>query len=212
MFTGIIEEIGRVSSIRALGNGRIIDISCKHVLERVEIGDSIAINGVCLTVIDFTKNRFTAEAVEETLKKSTLGKLQSGSAVNLEAALRADGKLGGHFVQGHVDFNSRVTFISKLAESWLLSFDLPQEYSRNVVLKGSISIDGVSLTISEKKRNSFTVSVIPHTFEHTLFREYKIGSAVNMEVDLIGKYVLNYLEEGRGNTNVNESFLKNLGY
>ena len=111
-----------------------------------------------------------------------------------------------------MDFNSRVTFISKLAESWLLGFDLPQEYSRNVVLKGSISIDGVSLTISEKKRNSFTVSVIPHTFEHTLFREYKIGSAVNMEVDLIGKYVLNYLEEGRGSTNVNESFLKNLGY
>ena len=211
MFTGIIEEIGRVRGVRHLGNGRRFEIAASAALRDIAEGDSIAVNGVCLTVTEFTRDSFTVEAVEETVKKSTLGSFTSGTEVNLERALRADGKLGGHFVQGHVDFTSEVTGIERRAESWMVAIAFPQEASANIIPMGSIGIDGVSLTIAEKDAGNFRVSVIPHTWGHTLFRGYARGTKVNLELDMIGKYVLNYLRGG-GGSGVSEGFLRNLGY
>ena len=174
-------------------------------------GDSIAVNGVCLTVVEFTSGNFAVEAVEETLKKSTLGSLASGARVNLERALRANGKLGGHFVQGHVDFTAEIRAIDRREESWMVEVAFPESASANIIPVGSISIDGVSLTVAEKLASSFRVSVIPHTWEHTLFTQYRKGTRVNIELDMIGKYVLNYLQAS-GGKGISEGFLKGLGY
>ncbi len=211
MFTGIIEEVGTLRSVQPLGNGRRFDIAASAVMTDVAVGDSIAVNGVCLTVTRFAQDTFTVEAVEETMKKSTLGGMASGAQLNLERALRADGKLGGHFVQGHVDFTSDIVNIERRAESWIVTFSFPESAAANIVSMGSIAIDGISLTVADKTASSFSVSIIPHTWETTLFRTYARGTRVNIELDMIGKYVLNYLREsGRGG--VSEGFLKNLGY
>ncbi|MBR9975994.1 MAG: riboflavin synthase, partial [Bacteroidetes bacterium] len=195
MFTGIIEETGAVRSVMRLGNGRRFEIAASAVLQGVDEGDSIAVNGACLTVTSFTRESFAVDAVEETIKKTTLGALVSASEVNLERALRADGKLGGHFVQGHVDFTAEILGIERRAESWMVSISFPTEAAANIIPIGSIAIDGVSLTVAEKTSDAFRVSVIPHTWEHTLFHRYARGTKVNIELDMIGKYVLNYLRE-----------------
>ncbi len=211
MFTGIIEEVNTVRNIAPLGNGRTLEINGTVVLQDIALGDSIAINGVCLTVVDFTAGTFKLEAVEETMIKSSLGKLRNGDSVNLERALRVGGKLGGHFVQGHVDCTAALQSIERRAESWMFTFDYPREYDANIIPVGSISIDGVSLTVAEKKDGLFTVSVIPHTYENTLFRTYGEGTVVNIELDMIGKYVLNFLHarEGEG---LSTDKLMELGY
>ncbi len=211
MFTGIIEEIGTLRNVRRFGNGRRFDVAATVALEGLAIGDSIAINGVCLTVTRFTGATFTVEAVEETMRKSTLASLTDGAPVNLERALRANGKLGGHFVQGHVDFTSDFLGAERRAESWMAAFSYPESASANIVPMGSIAIDGISLTIAEKDAGSFRVSVIPHTWEMTLFHSYARGTRVNIELDMIGKYVLNYLRESRGGK-IDEDFLRELGY
>lgn len=211
MFTGLIEEVGTLRGVRTLGNGRRFDIGASTVLQDVAEGDSIAVNGVCLTVVAFTEKSFAVEAVEETLKKSTLATLDSGAYVNLERALSANGKLGGHFVQGHVDFTSEIRGIERREESWMVEVAFPESASANIIPVGSISIDGVSLTIAEKRTSSFRVSVIPHTWEHTLFTRYRKGTRVNIELDMIGKYVLNYLQASTGK-GISEGFLKGLGY
>ncbi|PLX32059.1 MAG: riboflavin synthase [Ignavibacteria bacterium] len=211
MFTGIIEEVGTLRGVRTLGNGRRFDIQASAALQEVAEGDSIAVNGVCLTVVEFTERSFAVEAVEETMKKSTLGTLAAGSRVNLERALRANGKLGGHFVQGHVDFTAEIRGIQRREESWIVEVAFPESASANIIPVGSISIDGVSLTVAEKLAGSFRVSVIPHTWEHTLFAQYHKGTRVNIELDMIGKYVLNYLQASTGK-GMSEGFLKGLGY
>jgi len=213
MFTGIIEEKGRLQSVRPFGKGKRLEISASTTLRDCADGDSIAVNGVCLTVVAFTAQSFTVEAVQETMEKTTLGQLKSGATLNLERALRANGKLGGHFVQGHVDFTAEIVNIEQREESWMVEVSFPDSASVNIIPVGSIAIDGVSLTVAEKRKGSFRVSVIPHTFDATLFREYARGSRVNIELDMIGKYVLNYLQtqqgEGKG---ITEGFLKGLGY
>lgn len=211
MFTGIIEEVGTVRALQPLGKGRRMEIAASIALKDVAEGDSIAVNGVCLTVTHFTRDSFTVEAVEETMKKSTLGSLVPGTPVNLERALRADGKLGGHFVQGHVDFTTEIRSIERRAESWMVSLVYPADAAANIIPMGSIAIDGVSLTVAEKDASVFRISVIPHTWESTLFRSYAHGRRVNIELDMIGKYVLNYLRES-GGTGITEGYLRNLGY
>ncbi|MFA6232948.1 MAG: riboflavin synthase [Bacteroidota bacterium] len=211
MFTGIIEELGKLRSVQQFGSGRRFEIAASVALQDIAVGDSIAINGVCLTVTQFNGETFTVEAVEETIKKSTLGAINPGSFLNLERALRADGKLGGHFVQGHIDFSAEVLRIDRRAESWLVTISFPESAAANIVSMGSIGVDGISLTVAEKPGSSFSVSVIPHTWNTTLLHTYAPGTRVNIELDMIGKYVLNYLREsGRGG--ISEGFLRELGY
>jgi riboflavin synthase len=212
MFTGIIEEMGRLQSVRPFGNGRRLEIVASTALEDCSVGDSIAVNGVCLTVVSFTSRSFVVEAVEETMKKSTLGLLGSGAELNLERALRANGKLGGHFVQGHVDFVAEVRSIERREDSWMIEVSFPASASANIIPVGSIAVDGVSLTVAEKFKDSFRVSVIPHTFDATLFHSYVRGGPVNIELDMIGKYVLNYVSGQKGSEKMTESYLKGLGY
>ncbi|MFZ1731191.1 MAG: riboflavin synthase [Bacteroidota bacterium] len=211
MFTGIIEELGILRTTQRMGNGRRLEIAATTALQDIAIGDSIAVNGVCLTVTHFTSDHFTVEAVEETMKKSTLGAMVQGSQLNLERALRANGKLGGHFVQGHVDFTADVLRIDRRLESWLVTFSFPESAAANIVAMGSIAIDGISLTVSERTSSSFSVSVISHTWDATLFKTYAKGSRVNIELDMIGKYVLNYLRES-GKGGISEGSLRELGY
>ncbi|MCZ7555521.1 MAG: riboflavin synthase [Bacteroidia bacterium] len=211
MFTGIIEEIGLVRTVSPLGKGRSLEIAASVALRDLATGDSIAVNGACLTVISFSKDSFTVEAVEETVKKTTIGSFRSGWRVNLERALRVGGKLGGHFVQGHVDFTSRILSVERRQESWMVEIGFPPQAAANIIPQGSICIDGVSLTVAEKSTSSFRVSVIPHTWSNTLFASLAKGSDVNIELDMIGKYVLSYVSQGKSGGVTNE-FLEKLGY
>lgn len=212
MFTGIIEELGTLRGVRTSGGGRQLSISARTVLEDVAIGDSIAINGVCLTVTSFSRDGFTADAVEETVKKTTLGSLVQGAPLNLERALRAGGKLGGHYVQGHVDTTSVLKSLEARSDSWILQFVLPREFTGNVIPVGSIAIDGVSLTVAEKGSDTFSVSIIPHTFHSTLIASYRTGCSVNLEFDVIGKYVQSFVEVETRQRPTNTERLRELGY
>lgn len=212
MFTGIIEEVGVLRGVAPRGNGRELTISARTVLLDVAIGDSIAVNGVCLTVTSFTADAFTVDAVEETMRKTTLGTCRTGASLNLERALRAGGKLGGHYVQGHVDTTSTCTGIEKRSDSWMLSFMLPSAFQGNIIPVGSIAVDGVSLTVAWKGSEAFGVSIIPHTYENTLLGTYRVGSLVNLEFDVIGKYVQSFLEAGGGAGSMNAGRLRELGY
>ncbi|MAT39830.1 MAG: riboflavin synthase [Ectothiorhodospiraceae bacterium] len=211
MFTGIIEEIGTLTKVISFGKGKRLQISGAKSLENIALGDSIAINGVCLTVVDWDDTSFTVEAVEETLKKSTFGSFETGMRVNLERALKVGGKLGGHFVLGHVDCTTELARIDQREESWLYRFRYPSEYRANIIPVGSIAVDGVSLTIAEKDDETFAVSIIPHTRETTLFHTYRPGSEVNIEFDMLGKYILNYLDINRG-SDLDMSKLLEWGY
>ena len=212
MFTGIIEEVGVLRGVALRGNGRELTISARTVLLDVAIGDSIAVNGVCLTVTSFTADSFTVDAVEETMRKTTLGTCRTGASLNLERALRAGGKLGGHYVQGHVDTTSTCTGIEKRSDSWMLSFMLPSAFQGNIIPVGSIAVDGVSLTVAWKGSEAFGVSIIPHTYENTLLGTYRVGSLVNLEFDVIGKYVQSFLEAGGGAGSMSAGRLRELGY
>lgn len=212
MFTGIIEEIGILRSATPRGSGRELTISARHVLHDVALGDSIAVNGVCLTVTSFTAESFTADAVDETMRKTALGQYTTGAPLNLERALRAGGKLGGHYVQGHVDTTSSCTAIEKRSDSWMLAFMLPSSFQGNVIPVGSIAIDGVSLTVAWKGSEAFGVSIIPHTFDNTILSTYRIGSLVNLEFDVIGKYVQSFIEAARTPSAMDGGRLRELGY
>lgn len=189
MFTGIIEEIGIIESIKSIGGGIRIKISAPKSSRELKVNDSVAINGVCQTVVSKKKNSFEVEAVEETLKKTTLGSLQSQIKVNIELAMRLNERLGGHLVLGHVDAVGEITKIVKKKNSWLYQVKYPKELRKYTVPIGSIAIDGISLTIAESKGSSFIVSIIPHTMSNTIFPSYKIGIKVNLEFDIIGKYI-----------------------
>lgn len=194
MFTGIVEEVGRVVDVTPLGDSARLSIDGPCVTSDAKPGDSISVSGVCLTVVTLTGSTFTADAMRETLDRSSLAELAAGSPVNLERAARIDSRLGGHIVQGHVDGTGRVRSIEP-GEGWTtLTFDLPRELSRYVVAKGSIAVDGVSLTVVHVDDSSFSVSLIPTTLQHTTFGERAVGDIVNIEVDVIGKYVERLLE------------------
>lgn len=189
MFTGIIEEIGTVSSVKQSGSSSFIEIQAKKVLEDVHIGDSIAVNGVCLTVTHFGGGVFRADVMNETLSRSSLGKLTSGSPVNLERAMAANGRFGGHIVSGHIDGTGTVTDIKNDGIAVWYTVSAAPELLHYIVEKGSIAIDGISLTVAKVTETSFSVSIIPHTAAQTILGSRKVGDIVNLENDIIGKYV-----------------------
>lgn len=189
MFTGIIEELGRVREIEKRGEDARIIIEAITVTEDAHNGDSIAVNGVCLTALDVKRDSFAADVSKETLFRSTLGSLKPGSPVNLERAVTPATRLGGHIVQGHVD--ARGTFLGSEdhGESWTFRFAYPKEVGRYLVFKGSVTVEGISLTIANLADEYFEIAVIPKTFEVTNFSQLQPGDAVNLEVDVIAKYV-----------------------
>ena len=190
MFTGIVEEVGTIRSLQTDGDGARLDIGCSLVTQDAGLGDSISVNGCCLTVTTLpAAGGFTADLMGETLQRTSLGALAEGSAVNLERALRADGRLGGHLVQGHVDGVGTVTAVEP-QESWtVLRIAVPEHLRRYVVEKGSITVDGTSLTVMETTADELAVGLIPHTLSATSLRDRRAGDVVNLEVDVIAKYV-----------------------
>ena len=189
MFTGIIEELGRVRKVEMSGENARIVIEAHTVIEDTKHGDSIAVNGVCLTALDIKPDSFAADVSRETLDRTTLGRLKTGAPVNLERAVTPATRLGGHIVQGHVD--ARGEFISAIDHegSWTVRISYPPEIARYLVFKGSVAVEGISLTIANLAAEYFEIAIIPKTWEVTNFSQLKPGDAVNLEVDVIAKYV-----------------------
>ena len=193
MFTGIIEEVGIIKKIIDKTTGVQIDISATKIMDDMNVGDSIAVNGVCLTVTKHLKNSFSLDLVTETLQKSNLGDLQIGDNVNLERALRANGRFGGHIVQGHVETLGVILEKQDQDDGTLLSIGLDPEWMRFCIAKGSIAIDGISLTIAKIDANIIQIALIPHTLKNTTLGKKNKSDTLNIETDIIGKYVTNLL-------------------
>ena len=189
MFTGIVEESGKVKAVRVRGDGMRIEIEAKKVLTGLRVDNSISVNGTCLTVVSRTKRTFSLDAVKETLSKTNIGGLHAGSTVNLERAVSLNQRLGGHLVQGHVDATGKVLKRMVLKTSWMYTIGFPKRFRKYLIPVGSIAVDGVSLTVARLFADRFEVAIIPFTFEHTLFSEYRAGSKVNLEFDVVGKYI-----------------------
>ncbi len=197
MFTGIIEETGIVKTVQRCGNSSFIRIQAEKVLENTHIGDSIAVNGVCLTVTGIDGNLFQADVMNETLARSSLGGLSGGSVVNLERAMAANGRFGGHIVAGHIDGTGRITAIEKDGIATWYTISADAGILRYIVEKGSVAIDGVSLTVARVTDTDFSVSVIPHTSANTILPTKRVGDTVNLENDIIGKYVERLMLPGK---------------
>ncbi len=218
MFTGIVAGKGILRGKRGAGGGLAFDLEAGFVLDDPQEGESIAINGVCLTAYGIKGQRFTVDVSPETLKRSTLGELGVGASVNMERALRLSDRLGGHIVSGHVDCVATVRERRPTGAFTIFSFSLPEQWERYVIEKGSVTIDGVSLTVNGCGSGRFEVSIIPHTLEVTTLGLLKIGSRVNIEVDIIGKYVEKLLVfgpskiSGAGQGNINSAFLAEHGF
>lgn len=189
MFTGIIEAVGKVAGLERGSESVRLSVTSGKIAEDVALGDSVSINGVCLTVTQINAPRITFDAVYETLRKSTLGDLSVGDAVNLERAVPVGGRLGGHVVQGHVDGTGRVASIRPIGNSWFVYIDAVPELMRYIVTKGSVAVNGISLTVAESEDRTFALSIIPHTWENTTLEHLRAGDAVNIETDILGKYV-----------------------
>lgn len=190
MFTGIVEEVGTIRAITVNGGSAVLDIDCKVVIDDAGLGDSISVNGCCLTVTTLpVAGGFTADLMGETLARTSLGALSPGDAVNLERALKADGRLGGHLVQGHVDGTGEVVAVEPQPNWTVLRVRIPVQLRRFIVEKGSITVDGTSLTVMEAGDDEFSVGLIPHTLSATSLRHRRAGDVVNLEVDVIAKYV-----------------------
>lgn len=202
MFTGIVREIGSLKTRRRSGESYQLEIRAEKVLENSGRGDSIAVNGVCLTAVDITPEGFTADVMPETLKKSNLGELKSGDLVNLEPALGVNDLLDGHLVSGHIDTTGVLQEVTRKSRSWLVEVTYPPELDKYFISKGSVALNGISLTIVEVSGSSLVVSLIPETWSATTFPDIKIGSKINIEVDMLGKYVVktteNYLKGETG--------------
>jgi len=193
MFTGIIEGLGTISAIHPSGEGKRIAITADFPLKGAKIGDSIAINGACLTVVTLSGSRFEVDVSPETIDKTTLKNAKTGHRVNIERALSLSGRLDGHLVSGHIDGTGQVRDISKKSNAIIIGFAVPESLLRYMIPKGSVAVDGVSLTINACDENGFEVSIIPHTAEITTIGMKKIGDQVNIETDMIGKYVEKFL-------------------
>lgn len=212
MFTGIIEEIGKILSFQRNSHGATIEVECSIVLEDVKIGDSIAINGVCQTVTEISSESFKARVSDETLKVTNFENLNKGSVVNIERALTLNSRLGGHIVSGHVDCTARFTGIKQLSEFYDLEFEFPQELAKYIVKKGSITINGISLTVADIYKNKFKVAIIPHTFENTNLKYLNVGDYVNIETDILGKYVEKMLLSKDNDSKISMTFLQENGF
>ena len=190
MFTGLVEEVGIIRSVTPVGEGARVEIAATTVLDDVEMGASIAVNGCCLTVVEWGDDWWASDAVPETMERTNLGGLNAGDPVNLERPLAANGRYGGHVVQGHVDGTGEVVGIDELDDgSWRFTFSLPPELVNYVVEKGSIAIDGISLTVAAVTPTTFSIAIIPHTFAVTAMGRRAVGDTVNLEADVLAKYV-----------------------
>lgn len=212
MFTGIIEEVGSLKKLQKEAAGAVFEISCKRVLEGLQIGDSIAANGVCLTATAFTSHSFTAAAMHETLRRSTLGNLHPGSPINLERAMAANGRFGGHMVAGHIDGTGTISNIEKDGNAVWYTLQASPQILRYIVEKGSIALDGISLTVAEVRADYFKVSVIPHTLAQTALAQKRTRDCVNIENDIIGKYVEKLLGTPQKSSGITKEFLSRYGF
>ena len=193
MFSGIVETTARVAAIREEGGNRHFTLECPFT-DELKIDQSIAHNGVCLTVVSIEGDRYTTTAIREPLLKSTLGGLRVGDPVNLERSMRPDALLDGHIVQGHVDQTARCTAIDEADGSWYFAFEYDPSQGNVTVEKGSVAVNGVSLTVVDSREGAFRVAIIPYTYEHTNFHALKVGSTVNLEFDIVGKYIARLME------------------
>lgn len=193
MFTGIIKETGTIKQITDKGQDIEFEVISSVLIKDVKTGDSIAINGICLTVKSFNGDSFTFDVSSSTLAHTNLAELKTGDKVNLEDSLTPSDKLGGHFVSGHIDCTAKVIGIEKTGRAYEITFDLPSEAAPFITERGSVAIDGISLTVTEVAGDSFKVVIIPHTFENTILGNKSTGSSVNIEVDMIARYIANYL-------------------
>jgi riboflavin synthase len=190
MFTGIIEELGSVVSLDSKAAGARLTVACSAILHDAPIGASIAVNGACVTAVEFGADRFSADLAPETLKRTNLGELKPGAPVNLERPLRADSRLDGHFVLGHVDGVAVIVSLEALGDgNWWLRLRVPPELERYIVMKGSVAVDGISLTVAESEGDLVGFTIIPHTYEHTTLHAYSAGARVNLEVDILAKHL-----------------------
>jgi riboflavin synthase len=214
IFTGIIEELGRVLRLEAGGHSYRISVNAEKILDDVKMGDSIAVNGVCLTVVDFDTRSFTADVMPETVDKTSIRFLKNGDQVNLERALRLSDRLGGHLVQGHVDGVGRILAREKLDIAIIYRIKAPAGVLKYAVPKGSIAVDGISLTVVDVFPDSFTISLIPHSAQQTVLGLKNPGDPVNLESDIIGRYVerLMKAENGEQNSPVSMNFLAENGF
>ena len=215
MFTGIIEEVGKVSSIRTEDASIRLQIQTKEILKDIHIGDSIAVNGICLTVTALSDTSFSADVMHETLNRSALSRLGTGSHVNLERAMPADGRFGGHIVAGHVDGVGTVANVRRDDTAVWFTVRAAPDILRYIVEKGSVAIDGISLTVAAVTQTDFSISAIPHTVANTVLRERKRGDPVNLETDVIGKYVEKLLFPTMGrrqDTTITKEFLSQHGF
>jgi riboflavin synthase len=215
MFTGIIEEVGTVKHIDRSKDAIVLTIAAEKILEDVKLGDSIAVNGVCLTVTSFTKQQFTVDLMPETVKATSLKELNIGSKVNLERAMAANSRFGGHFVSGHVDGVGKIVKKERLANAVYYEIEVDEKLRRYMILKGSVAVDGTSLTIFGLTKDTFTISLIPHTLQETILGEKNVGNIVNIECDMIGKYIEHFLNVGREETTMSSltaSFLEQHGF
>ena len=214
MFTGIVEELGTVKQVVSGSAWGQIEIAGREVLEGTKLGDSIAVNGVCLTVTNLRSGSFTADVMAETMRRSNLGSLKKGDQVNLERAMAADGRFGGHMVSGHIDGTGVISQMKQEGNAVWLTVDTSEELMRLIVEKGSIAIDGISLTVAKEMPGAFQVSIIPHTGEETTLLKKKTGAVVNLENDMIGKYVEKLMrkEPEGGGSSLTLDFLKQHGF
>jgi len=194
LFTGIIEEIGKVERLHSIPEGKLLQIQARKVLTDLSLGDSVAIDGVCLSVTQLNASSLSVVAVEETLNRTTFGQIKVGTLVNLERAMSASSRFGGHFVQGHIDGTGQIVSIRNIGEAARMSIQIPSELSQFIVEKGSIAINGVSLTIAKKNMTLIEIALIPLTQENTNLGQKRVGEWVNIEVDILSKYVVNLLK------------------
>ncbi len=212
MFTGIIEEIGIVKSIKKGANSAVLTIGAASILRDIKLGDSIAVNGICLTVTAYTRAEFTADVMHETIIRSSLSSIHAGTRVNLERAMPANGRFGGHIVTGHIDGTGVIRSIQKDDNAVWYSIRATPEILRYIVEKGSIAVDGISLTVAKISEVDFSVSVIPHTADNTILILKKVGDKVNLENDCVGKYIEKFLDIPAKTIKITRGFLTGAGY
>lgn len=220
MFTGLVEEIGTVKGIIYGTHSASVSISCTKIMDDVKVGDSIAVNGVCLTATIVNKSGFTADIMHETLNRSSLGSVRAGSHINLERAMLCGGRFGGHIVSGHIDGTGTVKKITKDDNAYWYRIDAPASIMKYVIMKGSITIDGISLTVAETDESGFSVSIIPHTLSETVLAYKKPGDIVNLENDCVAKYIEklmgfdtpNTLEKEKKTSKITKEFLLENGF
>lgn len=197
MFTGLIQELGTIQSVTQNSEGKEFTIKAPGLIKEIQIDDSVATNGVCLTATQITNDTFKVQAIHMTLEKTSIGSLKTGDRVNLELSLRPQDRLGGHFVQGHVNALGKIKSIKTIGQNWEIEVSFPKELRKYMISEGSIALDGISLTIARLTDETLTVAIIPHTLEKTTLSRKKIGDHLNIEVDMMAKYIENFLKFGQ---------------